>query len=141
MLGVALIFRVDWLRAGPDRSCGRRSAWSSRRGGVIAYGQEVVWKNDITLNTYGVRENPRSWGAYGNLGTAEEAAGKIDAAEADYRRAIAIEDALPKSIQASSGKPIRPRRAARHRPQQARRFAGRTTTRAISILPRLPERI
>ena len=137
MLGVALI--VAWVvarRPGP-------LAWSI--GAIViaalslmSFYQTSTWRNDIALYEHGIRENPNSWSSYGNLATALAADGKIDAAEADYRRAIALEEARPK--------PLEPRPEAynglgallsinRNRPADSLAYFDR----AISILPGYPE--
>jgi tetratricopeptide (TPR) repeat protein len=52
--------------------------------------QEGVWKNSMVLWNYVIEKEPRTYFAYNNRGTSLYAAGRIDEAIEDYRKAIAL---------------------------------------------------
>jgi len=98
LLGLALVFA--WIAArksGPMvwSVCGVIIAVL----GILSFIQANVWHNSEALFRHSIYENPRSWGAYGNLAKTLNDEGKIDQAEELFRKAIAVSEARPKYLE------------------------------------------
>jgi tetratricopeptide (TPR) repeat protein len=66
--------------------------------GVRSLTQTLLWKDDVTLFTHVVAENPRSYAGHNNIARAHVLEGDHERALAHYKKALAIEPANPTSL-------------------------------------------
>jgi len=66
--------------------------------GVRSFTQTLLWKDDLTLFTHVVTENPRSYAGHNTLARAHAIEGDYERALAHYQEALAIEPANPISL-------------------------------------------
>ena len=66
--------------------------------GVRSFAQTLLWKDDVTLFTHVVAENPRSYAGHNTVARAYALEGDHERALAHYKKALAIEPANPISL-------------------------------------------
>jgi Tfp pilus assembly protein PilF len=66
--------------------------------GVRSFAQTLLWKDDVTLFTHVVTENPRSYAGHNTIARAHALAGDQERALAHYEEALAIEPTNPISL-------------------------------------------
>jgi tetratricopeptide (TPR) repeat protein len=66
--------------------------------GVRSFDQTLLWKDDVTLFTHVVAENPRSYAGHNTVARAHALEGDHERALAHYKKALAIEPANPISL-------------------------------------------
>jgi protein O-mannosyl-transferase len=63
--------------------------------GILTVRRNLIWHDPITFYENNLKYSPQSFIEHTNLGIAYDAAGRVDDAIAQYRRAIAIDDVYP----------------------------------------------
>ena len=66
--------------------------------GVRSFDQTLLWKDDVTLFSHVVAENPRSYAGHNTVARAYSLEGDHERALAHYKKALAIEPANPISL-------------------------------------------
>lgn len=66
--------------------------------GARSFTQTLLWKDDVTLFTHVVAQNPRSYAGHNTVARAYSLQGEIELALDHYKKALAIEPANPVSL-------------------------------------------
>jgi tetratricopeptide (TPR) repeat protein len=97
MLGVIGVVAAGWEKwrmdskgPGPTLAAGVTVAVLT----VLTWQQCGIYRDRLTLFQATLKENPRSWMAYNNLGTLRQERGETGEAIADYRQALRIDSGL-----------------------------------------------